>query len=161
MSLEFAESQTEQVFYRFFWGDKLISKYLKKKFNYVSIDLSSMWVEGIRNTFWAKKITQGKSTIFTKILNYSNFSCIIFFNKMSRYSHYAYCLQNEFTSFGLRATIYFGLELLGQFVPENHKQKIRNIHKDLNYTKFSWTIFYAKLYWYLHFTCSPSYVLLE
>ena len=35
--------------------------------------------------------------------------------KMSQYSHYTYCLQNELTHFGLILLIYFSLEVLGQF----------------------------------------------
>ena len=39
---------------------------------------------------WAQKVTQEKSVISPKILNYTMSSCIIFCAKVSQYSHYMY-----------------------------------------------------------------------
>ena len=52
----------------------------------------SMWFWGI-GTFWAQKYAQEKSIIFTKVLNYSKSSCILFFAEMSHNSHYKCCFQ--------------------------------------------------------------------
>ena len=38
-------------------------------------------------TFWAQKIIQEKSAIFTKILDFTKSSSINFFTKMSQYFH--------------------------------------------------------------------------
>ena len=93
------------------------------------INLSIMRVVCIR-TFWAQTITQEKSSVFIKILNYIKSLCIVFCTKMSQYSHYTYCLQEESTYFNLRVSTHFGLEVTGQFNIENHRQKISNIHVD-------------------------------
>ena len=50
-----------------------------------------MLARGVR-TFWAQNILQEKSTIITKILNFTNFLNIILCTKMFKYSHYTYCL---------------------------------------------------------------------
>ena len=59
-----------------------------------------------------------------KIVNYSKSSYIVFYSKLSKYSHFTYCLQEELTQVSL-----FSLELVEQFGIENHKQKISNTHK--------------------------------
>ena len=46
---------------------------------------------------------------------------MIFYIKMSQYSHYTYCLQEESTHFGLRVSTHFGFEVSGQLAIENHK----------------------------------------
>ena len=93
------------------------------------------------DTYWL----QEKSAIFTKILNYTKSSCIIFCVKRSRYSHYTHCSQEKLTHFGLRVSIpkdanvseyaHYGVEVSAQFGIKNHKRKIRNILKDF----FSYT----------------------
>ena len=93
------------------------------------INLSIIRVVCIR-TFWAQTITQEKSSVFIKILNYIKSLCIVFCTKMSQYSHYTYCLREESTYFNLRVSTHFGLEVTGQFNIENHRQKISNIHVD-------------------------------
>ena len=71
-----------------------------------------------------------KSAVFTKTLICTKSSCIIFFTKMSRYSHYTYCLQKELAHGGVKVlTHFFGLEVLGQFCIENQNRKITNLTK--------------------------------
>ena len=89
---------------------------------------SSMLVRGIE-PFWVQKIRLGESAIFTKILNYTKFSCTMFCPKMYQYFHYTYCLQLELTYLIGRVSTHFGLEVLGQFGIENQKGKTSNIHK--------------------------------
>ena len=78
-------------------------------------------------TFWAQKIIQEKSIIFTKVLNYIKSSCIIFCAKMSLYSGYTYCLQRELTHFSLRVSghIFFKQRALIS-ITLNHKSNIIN-----------------------------------
>ena len=60
------------------------------------------------------------------------------YTKMSWYSHYTYCLQEESIHSGLRVLTDFRLEVSSQFGTENHKWKISYIlKKKLNYTNFS------------------------
>ena len=113
---------------------KEMVKLAKNKFKelylfFYFINLSIMQVVRIR-TFWAQTITQEKSSVFIKILNYSKSFCIVFCTKMSQYSHDTYCLQEESTYLNLRVSTHFDLEVTGQFSIENHRQKISNIHID-------------------------------
>lgn len=102
-----------------------------------------------------------KSAIYAKILNYINFSCIVFCVKISWFSYYIYCLQEEPNHFGLRVSTHFGLEVLEQFDIENHKRRIGNIEKYfLNNTNFSWLIFYNKRWQNPHFTYYQTIYLL-
>ena len=99
---------------------------------------------GYRDILASQKISHEKSVIFTKTLNYINFSCVIFSVKMPRYFYYIYCLQEELTHFGLRVSTHIGIEVL---------RSISNIRKD-----FSCIMFYARLCqnkyftYYLHIT---------
>ena len=112
-----------------------------------------MWVGSIEK-FWIHRITQDKSAILTKILNYTNFSCICI--KMLQYSHDTYCLQEQWTHFGLRVLTHFSLPASAQFGIENQKQKVNDIYKCfLNYMNFSWIILCGKLSW------NPNYLLLD
>lgn len=104
-----------------------------------------MWVKGIR-TFWTQQTTQEKLTTFTKILSYTKPSSIIFYAIISQFSYCAYSTQEESTHFGLMVLTRIGLVITGQFIIENHKQKISNIPKDfLNYTDFLCKLSYTKL----------------
>ena len=126
------------------------------------INLSIMQVVCIR-TFWAQTITQEKSSVFIKILNYIKSLCIVFGTKMSQYSHYTYCLQEESTYFNLRVSTHFGLEVTGQFNIENHRQKISNIHVDffeLYKLSFNFQQTVQKLPFYILFTYYRNYLLL-
>ena len=67
-------------------------------------------VRRYRHSF-GQKLTQVKQAIFTRNLNYTNFSCIIFCVKMSSYYHYANCFQEESTYFGRRISTHFGLKV--------------------------------------------------
>ena len=52
--------------------------------------ISKMWVSG---HFGLKNSYKKKSALFTEILNYTKFPCIIFCDKMSQYYDCTYCLQ--------------------------------------------------------------------
>ena len=51
---------------------------------------------------------------------------------MGLYSLYTYCSQKESLHFGLRVSTDFALDITTRFGIENHKEKIRNIHKDFS-----------------------------
>ena len=79
-------------------------------------NIRSMWVGGI-DAVWIQQFTQEKSPIFTKSLNYSKSSCILFYAKMFQYFPKIYCLQKESTHFDLRVSTHFGLEVSAQLGP--------------------------------------------
>ena len=102
---------------------------------------------GVVGNFWPEKSQ-------AKVLNQMSFepsefntksSGIIFCAKMSWYSNYKYCLQEESTHFGERVStrLIWGTFWSGiHFSIENYKRKISNIHKYfLNYTNFLWIFF--------------------
>ena len=62
----------------------------------------TIWFGAIK-TFLAQKVLHEKLTKFTKIVKYIciKTSRIAFAAKISRYSRYRHCLQNEWTSFSL------------------------------------------------------------
>ena len=68
--------------------------------------------------------------IFRKTLNYTKSSGIIICAKISRYSHYTYCPQEESTHFGLRVSTNFSLEVSVDFGPKKYTRKIPNVHRD-------------------------------
>ena len=95
-----------------------------------SMGIKKFW-SGSTSTVWTQKVIQKTSVIFTKILNYTKSSSIIFYTKMSRYSSYTYCYLKHC---GLSVTTYWGLRVSEQFDIENHKEKIINVCKIvLNY----------------------------
>ena len=107
---------------------------------------SSMQLDGIR-TFWAQNIRQENLTKFTKILKYIKLSCIFFFSKMFRYSHYIHFLQEKSTHFGLRVLTKLGLCVSRHL----GVRKSNKTHKGLNYIKSSHIIFSAKISRYSHY----------
>ena len=54
---------------------------------------------------------------------------------MFQYSHYAYCLQERLTHFGLKISKHFGLEVSAQFGPQNIIQEKSAMFTE-NYTEF-------------------------
>ena len=74
---------------------------------------------------YAKKLKK-----FTKFLNYIKSSCVIFCDKMFKYSHYIYYLQDESTNFGVRVLRNFDLRCQNILSQKNHTKKLtkfRNI----------------------------------
>ena len=75
--------------------------------------VSSMYIESMR-TVWVEKTVQEKSTIFVFYILFTkeNRHILVWWYpyKMSRYFHYAYCLQVESTHFGPEVHRQFGVE---------------------------------------------------
>ena len=78
---------------------------------------------GVLTHFWFKKPYKNYRQYSQKFFNYTKSSCIIFYDRMFRCSHYTYCLQEEST--------HFCLEVSAQlFSTKNHTRKISKILKD-------------------------------
>ena len=63
----------------------------------------------------------------TNILSHIKSPCITFCTKMSWYSQITYCLQEEWTHFGIAVTNNFGLGKSGHFESKNHTWKFLKI----------------------------------
>ena len=66
--------------------------------------------------------------VFTKILNYTMSSCMIFYTRASQYPQYTYWLQEQSTYFGLKASTQFDLVITEQF-GKIHNYTIKIIQK--------------------------------
>ena len=83
--------------------------------------------------FWYSHYTycsQENLAIFSKNVNYTKSSCIIFHIRMSKYSYCRYCLQKESTNFSLEVWEHFGLRVSRHFKPKSYTRKNINIHKN-------------------------------
>ena len=75
--------------------------------------MSSTEIVGIETVFGKENHRKKIGKIYRDFKNYCNLSYIFFCAKMSQYSHYKHCLQEDLMP--------FGLEVSAQFGPKNHQ----------------------------------------
>ena len=131
----------------------ICSSYFQKSLNWIKLSLITNQYQQFvileyQHNFGPKNYPR-KSIAFTKILNYTKSSCIIFYAKMSQYYHYTNLLQKKLLYFGLKVSTSFSLEVWTQ--PEPKKSFIKNqkySQRFFGLCQLLIQIFCANLCWY-------------